>query len=143
MARAKNFSGHSWEISEVRTITIGPIAADSATLSDANYPELADDTNGGSFNCHGLETVWLGVEIDGGTNPEATIDLLIRDDTAPGSTKWVQFNSGSTTGSIQSGKMVEVTCAGRWVYPRVSAVANATSTTGMRILAFPGKVRRR
>lgn len=150
MARPVRLSGG--QLALARTIT-GVIAADSSTLTDANIdPTLA-------INCSGLDTIFLGVEIDAGSSPTATIELLFRDPDAADGSRWRRLLLGArlgvvaptsaplseTTGAlIPAGAMVELCCFGRpCVFPRVTAVANATSTTAMRIVAMPGVTRNR
>ncbi len=134
-------------LAAVRTIS-GVIAADSTTLTDANIdPDHA-------INCLGFQTLWLGVEIAGGTNPTATLEVLVRDEDAADGARWkkllVGAPDGVTLASAASAKtpaldgtaLYEVRVEGRAkVFLRVDAVANATSTTGLKILAMGGKPR--
>lgn len=129
--------------------TSGIIAIDSATLTDANI----DPTLG--LNCWAWDTIWVGVEITLGTNPTATIEPLFRDADAPDGSRWKRRLMGAAPGvtpavatSQSSGALgansdlVEFRVAGSpLVYLRVSAVTNATSTTGLKILVAPGAVR--
>ena len=70
---ARNTSGFfDGELAVLRAIP-GVIAADSATLTDANFPVAA------AISCDGLDTIFLGVEITAGTAPTATLELLFRD----------------------------------------------------------------
>jgi hypothetical protein len=125
----------------------GVIAADSATLTDANIPPAS------AFDCRGYQTIWLGVEIAGGTNPTATIEVLVRDEEAADGARWKRLLVGSpdgvTLGSAASAKtptldgtsLFEVRVEGRQVFLRIDAVTNSGSTTGITILAMPGKPR--
>lgn len=123
------------------------IAADSATLSDANIdPAL-------SVNCFGLESVFLGVDITGGTNPTMTFEALFRDANAADGSRWRRLSLGAlpgvtlaaaadpTTGAMAvGGSLVEVRVFGASkVFFRCTAVANATSTTAWKLLAMPGR----
>lgn len=116
------------------------IAADSATLTDANIPPA------GALDCQGFETVWVRVEITGGSSPTMTLEALFRDDEAPDGSRWVRNRDTSgvlTTPALATGQASEIAVDG-WpaVFLRVTAVANAGSTTGWKILVRPGKRRR-
>lgn len=128
----------------------GVIAADSATLTDANFPAAS------AFACSGLDTIIVAVEITAGTNPTATIEALFRDSEAPDGQRWVRILLGAapgvtatalaapTTGALLNGQAAELRVFGHpKVFLRVSAVTNATSTTNMKILVKPGAVRLR
>ena len=150
MARPGALSLDGAKAALVRTIP-GTIAADSATLTDASFPVAA------AIDATGYDTVFFGVEIDGGSSPTATLELLFRDEDAPDGQRWKRFKFGAlegvvapgsaaanqTTGALSSGlDMVElVTLGASKIFVRVTAVANSGSTTAMRILAKPGIVR--
>ena len=68
-------------LSLARTVT-GVIAADNASLIDANYPIAS------GIDCTGFDTIFVGVEIAGGTAPTATIEALFRDDSG----HWFSLN---------------------------------------------------
>lgn len=124
------------------------IAADSATLTDANI----DPTKG--LNCSGLDSIFLGVEIDAGASPTMTVELLFRDGNAVDGSRWKRLLMGARdgvtlgalaaedSGALDGTKLVEMRCWGyALVFPRITAVTNPGSTTGWRILAMPGKPR--
>lgn len=124
------------------------IAADNATLTDANIPVA------GAFNASGLDTVFIGVEIDAGSSPTMTIEFLFRDANAADGSRWKRLLQGARpgvtlaaltaedSGALDGTKLVEMRCWGYGlVFPRITAVANAGSTTGWRILAMPGQAR--
>ena len=131
--------------------TAGAIAADNATLSDANYPVAS------AFDATGYDTVFFGVEIDGGSSPTATLELLFRDEDAADGQRWKRMKFGALegvvapgsapanqdTGALSSGlDMVElVTLGASKIFVRVKTVANSGSTTAMRIIAKPGIIR--
>jgi hypothetical protein len=124
------------QLGVARTVA-GVIAADSATMTDANYPVAS------GFNATGFETVWVGVDITGGTNPSATIALLARDADADDGKRWKAIGTG-TTGALTGAALVEMRVDGRpLVFPQITAVASATSTTAISILIMPGKARLR
>lgn len=125
----------------------GVIAIDNATLTDANInPDEA-------FDCRGYQTVWVGVEIAGGTTPTATIEVLVRDEDAADGARWKRLLVGSPDGvtlasaasaktpALDGASFYELRVDGRLVFFRVDAVANATGTTGLSILLMPGKPR--
>jgi len=135
----------------VRT-KVGVIAADNTTLSDANILPAS------GFSCAGYDSIFIGVEIDAGTNPTADIELLFRDAEAPDNLRWKRFLLGARDGITAIGALasektgalasnvnfVEMRCFGHYlVFPRIDAVTNATSTTAIRILAYPGRTRQR
>lgn len=134
------------QVTAARTIS-GVIAADSATLSDANYP-VAD-----ALDCAGFDSIFVGVEITGGSSPTCTIEPLFRDGDAADQSRWTRLLMGSppgvtlgaaagqSTGALSNLQMAEIFVFGRVVYLRRSAVTNSGSTTAMTILAIPGRVR--
>lgn len=116
------------------------IAADNATLTDANIPP-SEALDGQSF-----ETIWVRVAIDGGASPTMTLEALFRDEDAPDGARWVRNRDATgvlTTPALAPGQAFELTIDG-WakVFLRVTAVANAGGTTGWKILVRPGKRRR-
>lgn len=133
-------------LAAVRT-KAGAIAADSSTLSDANIPPAE------ALDCSGFQTLWVGVEIAGGTAPTATLEVLVRDDEAADGARWKKLLVGSpdgvTAASAASAKtpaldgtaLYEVRVEGRKVFLRVDAVTNSGSTTSLSILAMGGKPR--
>lgn len=133
-----------------RSTTGGVIAADSATLTDANIPPAQ------GISCSAFDTILVGVEIDAGTNPTATIEALVRDEEAADGSRWKRLLLGApdgvtlsalaneTTGALTGTSFAELRVYGRQlVFLRITAVTNATSTTGMRILVAPGRRRPR
>lgn len=138
------------EVTVARAQGLTPIAADNATLSDANYP-LAN-----AIGCRGFDTIWVGVEITAGTNPTATVEALFRNGEAADQLRWHRRLLGAPpgitalaaavaedTGALTSnGPMAEIRVDGApIVYLRIKAVTNATSTTECKILVMPGKRR--
>lgn len=139
-------------ISVIRSAASGVIVADSATLSDANYP-IAQ-----GLNCRGYETIFVGVEITAGTNPTMTLGPLFRDEEAADQQKWKKLLVGAPDGvtAVAAGSVAtQVTTAlapfltmhelrvygHSLVYIQITAVTNGTSTDGWKILAMPGRVR--
>lgn len=130
----------------------GVIAADNASLTDANIP-LA-----GAIDCSGYDTIFVGVEIVAGSSPTMTVEPLFRDTDGPDGFRWRRRLVGAppgitVAGSLASqstgalapgGGLVELRVDGSpAVFLRTSAVANATSTTSWKILVSPGAVRAR
>lgn len=121
------------------------IAAESATLTDANFPVAQ------ALNCTGFDTILVGVEITGGTNPTMTIEALVRDGEAADGARWKRMTAGLTfegtpavgdTGALDGTAFVELAVFGaRAVMLRIKAVTNATSTTAWKILVLPGRTR--
>lgn len=136
-------------ICEARTIG-GIIAAESASLIDANYPVA------NAIQCRGFETLLVGVEIVAGASPTATIEAIFRDADAADGQRWKRLLLGAPdgitaiaafasedTGALATGaSLVPIRVYGHpMVYLRVKAVTNATSTTSMKILVMGGKRR--
>lgn len=135
-------------ITNVRELAAGVIAADNATLLDANIdPTLA-------VSCAGYDSLMVGCEIDGGSSPTLTVEALFRDASAPDGSRWKRMLHGARpgvtlgalaaedTGALDGTKLVELRVHGHsLVYFRVSAVGSATSTTGGRILVMPASQR--
>jgi hypothetical protein len=133
-------------ISVVRSAS-GVIAADSATLTDANIsPTMCVD-------CQGLRSVLVGVEITAGTSPTMTIEALFRDADAPDGSRYKRLlhgpRDGETTGAAAAldtgaldGTSFRELLVFGWqsVFFRITAVANSASTTAWKILVVPGEV---
>lgn len=125
------------------------IAADSATLTDANFPVAQ------ALDCTGFDTILVGVEITAGTNPSMTLEALFRDADAADGSRWGRMLLGAAPGVTATALANETTAAlasnVAWcelrvfghpsVMLRITAVANAASTTAWKILARPGQVR--
>ena len=136
------------ETTQLRSIS-GVIAADSATLTDANIPPAS------GIDCTGLDTVMIGVEITGGSSPSMTIEALFYDADAADGSRWSRYLLGSapgvtaaalaaeTTGTLLSNsQFAELRVFGHpKVFFRVTAVANSASTTASKILGRPGQWR--
>lgn len=139
------------EIATVRSASAA-IAADSATLTDANYPVAS------GLNCRGYETIFVGVEITAGSSPTATLAPLFRDGEAADGQRWKKLLVGAADGvslvaaaSVASQvttalapglTMHELRVYGHpLVYLQISAVANESGTTAWKILAMPGRLR--
>lgn len=133
----------------VRDVTGAPAVADSGTLTDANIsPTLA-------VNCRGFDTVFVGVELTGGTSPTATVEPLFRDAEAPDGSRWKRRLLGArpgvtlaaiaadNTGALGANSdFVELRVHGaEAVFFRISAVAN--NPTNIKVLVAPGQVRPR
>lgn len=125
----------------------GAIAADSATLTDANIPPTS------AVNCAGFETIWIGAEITGGAGPTMVIEPLVYDADAADGARWRRLQVGAGQGVTAiaavadqqvtigpSDEMVEVRVNGATtVFLRVVSVANAAGTTAWKILARAGR----
>jgi hypothetical protein len=121
--------------SQPRTVTGAPVAADSATLTDANFSPTPDNVLGGAFNCYGFSTVWLNAEFTGGTSPTVTLDMLFRDDGAANGSRWRRV-SGLSGPTLDGTGWQEVRVDGSVVYPRLGTVTG--SPTGINLLARSG-----
>jgi hypothetical protein len=125
----------------------GTITAETATLTDANF------TVTNAVNCWGLESIFVGAHIAGGSAPTVTLEPLFRDENAADGARWKRLNVGAlpgvtlataatvTTGALTSdGPMVEIrTFGASQVYLRRDAVTNSGSTTNLTILGMPGR----
>lgn len=125
------------------------IAAESATLSDANYPVAQ------ALSCEGFDSIFVGVEITGGSSPTMTIEALFRDAEAVDGARWKRVLLGAKegitpiatpvaedTGALDGTAFVELRVFGaKQVMLRVKAVANSGSTTAWKILAAAGRTR--
>ena len=137
----------------LRTIG-GVIAADSATLSDANYPAVGGVLTG-AIDCSGYDSIFVGVEIVAGTGPTMAIEALFYDPNAPADAHLSRLLLGAEPGVTVGALASEVTPAltsdnqyaelrvfgHKQVFLRVTAVTNPTSTTSATILGRPGRVR--
>lgn len=131
---------------KVRTIA-GVIAADSATLTDANIsPDLA-------LNCKGFDSIFVRPLITAGTNPSVVLEPLFYDALAADGARWQRIILSPTPGAAPAGvDAVPTTCAlgnGQVeeistygfakVFLRIASVINATLTSNLIILAYPGR----
>lgn len=135
-------------ITAARELAAGVIAIDNANLLDANVPPSA------AIDCSRFDTIFVGVEIDGGSSPAITIEALFRDESAADGSRWKRMLLGAApgvtpgalanedSGALTGANMVELRVFGhKKVFLRVKTVANAGSTTGARILVLPGRPR--
>lgn len=142
------------ETTVLRSIA-GVIAADSATLSDANYPAVAGVLTGG-IDCSGFESVFIGVEVTVPGTSTMTIEALFFDPDGAVDQKLSRLMLGAepgvtagalaseTTGALPGveSQYAEIRVFGHpQVFFRVTAVANSGSTTAAKILGRPGRVR--
>lgn len=122
------------------------IAAESATLSLANYP-IAQ-----SLNCLGFDTILVGVEITGGASPTMTIEALVYDPNAAStSLVWKRILTGldiegtaaaEDSGALDGTAFAELPVFGaKDVMLRIKAVTNSGSTTAWKILVMGGRAR--
>lgn len=144
----KGFKAGTFAVPRAKAVAI---AAENATLSDANYP-LTD-----ALNCTGLDSIFVAVEITGGTSPTANFEPLFRDEDAPDGEKWKRFPIGARdgvtpiaspaaedTGLLTPGATVaELRVFGcSAVMLRVKATGGTVNTTiGWCVLAAPGRAR--
>jgi hypothetical protein len=135
------------EVATLRSASAA-LAADSATLTDANFPVA------GAIDCSGFDSILVGVEITAGTNPTETIVALFRDAEAADGARWKRLLLGAapgvtatalaneTTGALTGTSFAELRVFGaKQVFLRIAAVANESSTTAWKILGMPGRTR--
>lgn len=133
----------------------GVIAIDNATLSDVNYPAVANKITGG-LDCTGFDTIFVGVEVAVPGTSTMTVEPLFYDPDAPADNHLSRLLLGAAPGvtpgalaSEDTGALpglnntwVELRVFGhRQVFLRVKTVANTGGTTGYNILVRPGRVR--
>jgi hypothetical protein len=130
------------EVTELRSAAAA-IAADNATLTDANIPPAS------AFSSQEFDSVLLSAEITGGASPSFTLELLLRDLEAPDGQRWKRLalakrfggddSTPQTTVTLDGTKFVEVlTYGAELIFPRITSVTNAGGTTAWKILARPG-----
>lgn len=144
MARPVGLSSEPSTFAAVRTVTGSPVAPDSSTLSDANFPPSSNDTTGGAINAYGMSTLWVGVELTGGSAPTVTIEALVRDAGAADGSRWKRlFTSVNQpqTYTLDGTGLVEVRVDGRLVFLRITAVTG--NPTSVKLLAIPGAMQPR
>ena len=150
MADPRSTGFQSGKVFVARTGAVA-IAAENASLVDANY----DPAKG--LDCFAYDTIFVGVEITGGTNPTATVEPLFRDSSdAPDGGRWFRVKCGVTEGvtpaaaaNLTTGALApnvdftEIKVFGcRNVFLRISATGGTVNTTtAWKILVMPGKVR--
>lgn len=125
MARPTALSAH--KVALLRSVT----AAD-VSFADADLPP-ASMTHG-----KGFQTIWVGVEFDGGTTPTATIEFRFRDPDAADGERWVKMMLGGSVQSetISAGEFYEYRVDGRDLIPVVTAISGTPDE--VRVLGFPG-----
>lgn len=130
------------------------IAAENASLVDANYPVAQ------ALDCSGFDTILVGCEITGGAAPTMTIEALVRDNPSEDNSvadgaRWKRMLLGAKegitaiaspvaedTGALDGASFVELRVFGaKRVMLRIKAVTNAAGTTAWKILAVGGKTR--
>lgn len=124
------------------------IAADSATLTDANIPPAL------AIDCSGLNTIFVGVEITAGSSPTMTFEPLFYDPSAADGSRWKRISRGSRngetagaaaaldTGALDGTSFRELYVYGHsQVFLRCTAVANSGSTTAWTALVMAGEIR--
>jgi hypothetical protein len=116
------------------------LAAESATLTDANIPPAE------ALDCTGLETVWVAIHVTGNNAATMALQALKRDANAEDGFKWVQTRDASAllkTAALTMGVEQELRVDGSpSVFFRIDAVTNTGSTTAWKILVRPGQRRR-
>lgn len=132
-----------------------PIAIDSATLSDANYPAISGVLTGG-LDCSGFDTIFVGVEVTVPGTSTMTLEPLFFDPDGAVDQKLSRLMLGAAPGVTATALANEVTSAlpglesqyaelrvygHPQVFLRIQAVGNTTNTTGWKILVRPGRVR--
>lgn len=129
------------------------LAADPAPGLDSVTPPAQ------MIDCEGYDSIFVGVDIAGGTAPTMTIQLLFRDSEAANGSRWRQVAIGArdgitavaspaieTSGALGNGStFVELRTLGhRFVFSRITAVGGTPAgSTGWAIYVKPGRVRPR
>lgn len=131
------------------------LAIDSATLSDANYPNVSGVLTG-AIDCTGYDSIFVGIEVDVPGTSTAILEALFFDPNGAVDQKLSRNMLGAAPGVTATALAAEKTPAlpgvesqyaelrvfgHPQVFLRVDTVANAGSTTGYKILVRPGKVR--
>jgi len=98
----------------VRSVSGTPVAAESTTINDTNFPP-ANDTA-----CYGWQTVKLVPKLTGGSSPTVTIQVLER--VASSTSFW---SLGETSVPLSDGQSYELEVGGREVFFRLAAVTGS------------------
>lgn len=118
-----------------RSVTGSPVAADSATLTDTNFPATPDTTTGGAIPFR-MESILVAAEFTGGTSPGAELDVLFRDGDAADGSRWKRAGSAITLSS----QFQEVAVFGSLVFPRIQNVTG--NPTAIMLVIKPGQAQR-
>jgi hypothetical protein len=107
--------------------------------TDVALPASATAADGGMVAANSFQTVWLGLECEGGTAPTATVSPRVRDADAPDGSRWKDLSIGGSAQSVvltNNGPFKEVRVDGReWI----AVVTGLTGTPdSASILMFPG-----
>ena len=116
----------------------GVIAADTATLTDANYPVAS------AIDCTGYETVLVKCAVTGNAAATMAIEALFRDSNAADGSRWPRRVNASgaivTAALLTDVQEQELTVDGHdLVFFRVTAVTNSAGTTTASIYVRGGK----
>ncbi len=124
----------------------GVIVADSATLSDANYPVTNDPALGGIVRASRMKTIWIGVErADGsalGAGEVVVVEPLVLDSNAPADGHWKRLIDAADAPidvSLDNAGFRELPVAGRMVFLRIKSVTGSINT-GIVLTGFSGEL---
>lgn len=93
----------SQQFAALRILTGTPVVIDPvAPFTDANYPVA------NAFDCRGFDTIYLGAEFVGGTNPTAVFEILKRDPDAADGLRWKTLLIGAPNGITQIGTPISL-----------------------------------
>lgn len=119
-----------------RVVTGSPVAADSTTLTDTNYPAAANATTGGAMRFWNVEALLVALESEGGAGVSVTLSPLFRDEDAADGARWRAVSGASGSVTLASGGPFEVVAVhGAHVFPRITAVTGSPTT--VRLLIKP------
>ncbi len=110
----------------VRTLSGTPVAAESATLSDANFPPAA------AINCAGWRTVALYGVFTAGTTPTWSLQPLLRGG-VEGAGLWTY---ASPLGAVPGLQVVVVEVMGRLMFPRLDAITSNPTDLALYVMGW-------
>jgi hypothetical protein len=106
----------------VRTKTGSPVTADSATLSDGNFPPA------NACDCTGWRRILVLPRFTGGASQTVTLQVLYRLDGA--------WTAGDKTADLGEGELAEIDVYGQDVFLRIDAVTGNPTTVVLRVIGW-------
>ena len=114
-----------------RSVAGTPVAADSTTLTDANFAP----TNG--VMCTGWRSIAIFSRLTAAGASTANIQVLVRAGlTAATADSWIVADPAAGLGAAAPGQYLVVDVMGRLIFPRINAVTGALTTVAIWVAGW-------
>lgn len=118
-----------------RALVGAPVTADSATLTDANFPMAT-----GGVLCTGWKSVVIFARLTAAGATTWTLQTLVRAGvTASTADSWI---AGAASSAVNSGVPIVVDVMGRMIFPRVDALTGAPTAVNIYVAGWEPLARR-